>query len=166
MPALLDVRSLTVQFLTGEGTTAITAVRDLSFSIAEGEVLGLVGESGSGKSVTSLALMRLLAPLARATGEILYNNGSKNLLQISGEDMRHLRGSSIAMIFQEPMTALNPVMRVGDQIAEAVLAHASVSKKEAHERAVTAMQDVAIPIPSAALATTHTNSPAECASAL
>ncbi len=152
MPPLLDVRNLTIEFPATNrvGRTLLSAaVCDLSFRIADGEVLGLVGESGSGKSVTSLALMRLLPPQARATGEIFYRNGSgpHNLLQLPDDDMRQLRGSRLAMIFQEPMTALNPVMRVGDQIAEAVLAHAGVSKKEAHDRAVAAMDDVAIPDP-------------------
>jgi peptide/nickel transport system ATP-binding protein len=124
------------------------AVRDLSFNIGPGEVLGLVGESGSGKSVTSLALMRLLPPQAQLTGEILFGNGTgapRNLLTLPEEDTRRLRGSSLAMIFQEPMTALNPVMRVGEQIAEAVLAHQRISKAEAWERAVQGMKDVAIP---------------------
>ena len=148
MTALLDVRHLTVSFPAPHGAHALTAVRDLSFTIAPREVLGLVGESGSGKSLTSLAVMRLLPPQARAAGEILLgSNGraARNLLQLGDEEMRGLRGTCIAMIFQEPMTALNPVMRVGDQIAEAVGTHARVKKKEAWERAVEAMQEVAIP---------------------
>ncbi len=148
--ALLDVRRLTIEFpRSGNGGSAglpLTAVRDLSFALAPGEVLGLVGESGSGKSVTSLALMRLLPPHARVRGEIRFANGNGNydLVQLSDEAMRPLRGSQLAMIFQEPMTALNPVMRVGDQIAEAVLAHSEVEKSDAWSRAVTAMNEVGI----------------------
>jgi oligopeptide/dipeptide ABC transporter ATP-binding protein len=162
MPSLLDVRNLSVQFPrvgrlylpVGQplATTAVAAVRDLSFSIAPGEVLGLVGESGSGKSVTSLAIMGLLPPAATLSGSISFRNGEAQptaLTSLPPEKLRQLRGSRIAMIFQEPMTALNPVMRVGDQIAEAVLAHHQVSKFEAWHRAVEGMRDVAIPDPEA-----------------
>lgn len=130
----------------------LVAVRELSFTIGPGEVLGLVGESGSGKSLTSLAIMRLLPPQAQASGKIVWmeNGGGRDLLQIPEEQVRQLRGSGIGMIFQEPMTALNPVMRVGDQIAEAILAHTNgqprrTNKMEAWQRAVEAMKDVAIP---------------------
>jgi oligopeptide/dipeptide ABC transporter ATP-binding protein len=149
MADLLEVRNLTVEFPRsgGEGGSLV-AVRDLSFSIGPGEVLGVVGESGSGKSITSLAVMGLLPPQARTQGQITFTNGtSQDLLRMPNEDMRHLRGSSLAMIFQEPMTALNPVMRVGAQIAEAVRAHHAVSKKEAWDRAVEAMKEVAITDP-------------------
>ena len=159
MPPLLEVRNLNIEFaaaaaLRADGepgaalpTRALPAVRDVNFSIASGEVLGLVGESGSGKSITSLAIMRLLPPQARVSGEILFSeNGTTRNLPILPDDyIRQLRGSRIAMIFQEPMTALNPVMRVGDQIAEAVRAHGTRSKNEAAKLAVQAMNDVAIP---------------------
>ena len=153
MPVLLDVRHLSIEFpaqsRVGTGDSpALSAVRDLSFSIAPSEVLGLVGESGSGKSITSLAILRLLPPQARVSGEILFteaNAAPRNLPVLDDDSMRQLRGSRIAMIFQEPMTALNPVMRVGEQIAEAVTAHHALSKKEAWQRAVDAMNDVAIP---------------------
>ena len=121
------------------------AVRDVSFSLAAGAVLGLVGESGSGKSVTSLAIMRLLPPGASVSGTIRFEG--EDLTRLSPEAVRRLRGKKLAMIFQEPMTALNPVMRVGDQIAEAVLAHQKVSKREAWQQAITAMRDTQIPEP-------------------
>jgi len=134
---LLEIVHLDVTF------GSIAAVRDLSFSIATGESLGLVGESGSGKSVTSLAIMRLLPPQARIGGTIRF--AGEDLLPAIPERMRQLRGRAISMIFQEPMTALNPLMRVADQVAEAILAHDNVSGKEAWTRAVAALDEVAIP---------------------
>jgi peptide/nickel transport system ATP-binding protein len=136
---LLEVEHLDISF----GSSA--AVRDLSFPIVTGESVGLVGESGSGKSVTSLAIMRLLAPQARVSGSIRF--ASEELLTATEERMRELRGRAITMIFQEPMTALNPLMRVGDQVAEAILAHEAVSGKEAWTRTVAALDEVAIPNP-------------------
>jgi peptide/nickel transport system ATP-binding protein len=168
VPSLLEVSHLNIEFAAaalragGESgacpepargaavlARALLAVRDVSFSIASGEVLGLVGESGSGKSITSLAIMRLLPPQARVSGDILFseNGTTRNLPFLPDDSMRQLRGSRIAMIFQEPMTALNPVMRVGDQITEAVRAHGTRSKNEAAKLAVQAMNDVAIPEP-------------------
>ena len=138
-PPLLSVEHLDISF----GSTA--AVRDLSFSIGTGESVGLVGESGSGKSVTSLAIMRLLAPQARVSGSICF--AGEELLSAAEEGMRKLRGRAITMIFQEPMTALNPLMRVGDQVAEAILAHETIRGKEAWTRAVAALDEVAIPNP-------------------
>jgi peptide/nickel transport system ATP-binding protein len=122
------------------------AVRGVSFAIAPGETLGLVGESGSGKSATSLALMQLLPPSASVQGSITLD--SRELLTLGEEPMRRLRGTSVAMIFQEPMTALNPVMTVGRQIAEALLAHAPrASRREVRERVLAAMHEVALPDP-------------------
>jgi len=156
---LLEVRHLNIEFAAAAERAAVPtqsvprralrAVSDVSFSIAPGEVLGLVGESGSGKSITSLAIMRLLPPQARVSGEILFaeNGTARNLPALPDDSMRQLRGSRIAMIFQEPMTALNPVMRVGDQVAEAVRAHGTRSGNEAAQLAVQAMADVAIPEP-------------------
>ncbi len=142
---LLEIRGLNISFATREGW--MPAVRGVSLAISAGRVLGLVGESGSGKSVTSLAVMRLLPPQAGVSGEILFEG--RNLLQLGEAQMRALRGAGIAMIFQEPMTSLNPVMRIGDQVAEAVLAHNSVApggsaKAEAWRRALETLREVGI----------------------
>ena len=141
---MLSVRNLGV-FFTGVGGLRLPAVRGVSFSIAPGEVLGLVGESGSGKSLTSLAIMGLLPPQAQVEGAIEF--AARDLLRLPSGEMRAIRGAKIAMIFQEPMSALNPVMRVGDQVAEAVQAHAKASKREAMDRAIEALRDVALPEP-------------------
>ena len=161
MPALLEVENLNVDFASAHGT--VRAVRDVCFDIAPGEVLGLVGESGSGKSVSSLAILRLLPPQARIAGSIQFCG--KDFLSLPEDAMRGIRGAGISMIFQEPMTALNPVMRIGDQVAEAVFAHPGaatrsveipnsndgrnprVSKSEAWRLAVEALRTVAIPEP-------------------
>jgi oligopeptide/dipeptide ABC transporter ATP-binding protein len=155
VPPLLEIRNLRVGFPAGtvgaNGTAprSLVAVRDLSFSLAPGEVLGLVGESGSGKSVTSLAIMRLLPPQAQVWGEIFLSDAGvpRDLLRLSSEQMRALRGSRMAMIFQEPMTALNPVMRIGDQVAEAVLAQRKHSKQEVWNLTVNALREVGIAEP-------------------
>ena len=137
---LLDVADLRVRF------GGFEAVRGVSFSLARGETLGLVGESGSGKSATSLALMRLLAPTARVSGRMGLDG--EDLLALSDEAMRRKRGRDIAMIFQEPMTALNPVMKVGAQVAEALLAHhPRMGRREVRERVLEAMREVALPEP-------------------
>jgi ABC-type dipeptide/oligopeptide/nickel transport system ATPase component len=143
VPALLQVEHLNVAFATQTGEVA--AVRDLSCTIPESGTLGLVGESGSGKSATSLAIMRLLPPQASTTGKIIF--AGDDLLSLPDHAMRGIRGARIGMIFQEPMTALNPVIRVGDQVAEAVLAHHRLDKAEAWQRTIEALREVAIPEP-------------------
>jgi ABC-type dipeptide/oligopeptide/nickel transport system ATPase component len=143
MTPRLEVENLNVMFPTQSGSVA--AVRDLNFNIAEGGTLGLVGESGSGKSATSLAIMRLLPPQARISGKIRF--AGEDLLSLPESSMRGIRGARISMIFQEPMTALNPVMRVGEQIEEAVLAHHRVTKAQARQQAIDALREVAIPEP-------------------
>jgi peptide/nickel transport system ATP-binding protein len=141
---LLDISGLTIAF------GARTVVDGLSFTLAAGQTLGLVGESGSGKSATSLALMRLLPPTASVSGSIRL--GSQDLPTLAEPAMRRLRGRSIAMIFQEPMTALNPVMRVGRQVAEAWEAHHPRSlRSETEDRVLAALQDVALPNPASRL---------------
>ncbi|MBV8114985.1 MAG: ABC transporter ATP-binding protein [Silvibacterium sp.] len=139
MGSLLEIKNLTIRF------GSKVAVDDLSLRIGQAQVLGLVGESGSGKSVTALAVLRLL-DAARVEGAIRFDG--TNLLALSPEAMRKLRGRDIAMIFQEPMTALNPVMCVGEQIAEAVRAHnPGRSRSEVRDSVLQAMESVAIPDP-------------------
>ena len=139
---ILEIRNLTTRFETRAGT--LNAVEDLSIRVERGSTLALVGESGSGKSMTSLSIMRLVPPPGRiVAGEILFNG--VNLLDLSNDEMRRHRGSQIAMIFQDPMTSLNPVFTVGQQIAEAIQLHQRVSKKEALNRAAEMMRRVRIP---------------------
>ena len=140
---LLEVRHLTVQF--GPAGQLPPAVDDVSFFVAPGETLGLVGESGSGKSITAFSILRLLPPAGRiVAGEIRFEG--RNLLQLEERDMQAVRGARISLIFQEPMTALNPVMRVGEQIAEALYVHGR-GRTEARQRAVELLDAVRIPDP-------------------
>ena len=140
MSALLSVRDLRIAFGGRE------AVRGISFDVAASETLGLVGESGSGKSATALAVMRLLGASATVSGSIRL--GDEELLALPEEAMRRHRGRDIAMVFQEPMTALNPVMTVSRQIAEALEAHKpGTSRKEVRERVLEAMREVGLPDP-------------------
>jgi peptide/nickel transport system ATP-binding protein len=141
---LLSVRGLSTTFLTDRGV--VHAVDDVSFVIKAGETLGVVGESGSGKSVTALSIMRLLRePPGRVDGEIRYRG--RDLLALSQTEMMKVRGKEIAMIFQEPMTSLNPVFTIGEQIAEAVRLHEGLSQREAMNKAVEMLRIVRIPSP-------------------
>ena len=141
---LLEVRNLKVSFRTEDGV--VQAVGGVSFAVSEGETLGIVGESGSGKSVTMMSVMRLIIdPNARFEGEVLYKG--RDLMTMSQDQMRKVRGSEIAMIFQDPMTSLNPVYTVGWQIAEQIREHEQISKRAAHSRAVELLGAVGIPHP-------------------
>ena len=144
---VLDVTNLKTQFFTRAGI--VYAVDGISLHIDEGETLGIVGESGCGKSVTATSIMRLIpSPPGRIVeGEILLDrgNGPENLLDFSESEMRRVRGNSIAMIFQDPMTSLNPVYTIGDQLSEPLMLHLGMSKREAEERAIELLQRVGIP---------------------
>ncbi len=139
---LLAVSHLTTVFDTPDGP--VPAVDDVSFEIRAGETLGLVGESGSGKSVTALSIMRLVQPPGRIAGGRLSFKG-RDLLTLDERTMRTVRGADIALIFQEPMTALNPVFRVGDQVAETLLVHGRATRREARTKAVELLRAVRIP---------------------
>ena len=142
--ALLEVKNLRTQFQTRAGL--VRAVDDVSLQLDRGELLGLVGESGCGKSMTALSIMRLIAPPGRIVdGQILFDG--KDLLKVSDGEMRDMRGDDIAMIFQDPMTSLNPVFTVGEQIGEALRLHRKISRKEARLATIEAMREVAIPDP-------------------
>jgi peptide/nickel transport system ATP-binding protein len=147
MGLLLEARNLTIRF----GPTE--AVRGISLELDEGEVLGLVGESGSGKSATSLAIMGLLGPAAQVGGSILWqppagNATATDLLRLAPEELRRIRGRQIAMIFQEPMTALNPVMTIGRQVAECAAAHQpALTRRQLRQKAMETLEAVRIPEP-------------------
>src|SRR5216110_586166 len=141
---LLEIKNLHTYFHTREGL--VCAVEGVSLYLNRGELLGLVGESGCGKSMTALSIMRLVPPPGKiVSGEILFDG--KNLLRLSNGEMRDVRGNDIAMIFQDPMTSLNPVFTVGEQIAEALRLHRGLSRQAARAAAVAAMREVSIPDP-------------------
>ena len=143
--ALLEVRNLEVQFKTQDGV--VKAVNNVSFTVDRGETLGIVGESGSGKSVTSMAIMRLIPspPGKIVGGEIVFDG--ENLVDVSEEQMRKVRGNRIAMIFQDPMTSLNPVLTIGRQITESLELHMKMNGREAKGRAAELLGMVGIPAP-------------------
>ncbi|GIH10898.1 hypothetical protein Rhe02_89650 [Rhizocola hellebori] len=138
---LLEVENLTVEFPTDDGV--VTAVRGVSYELRQGESLGIVGESGSGKSVTSMAILGLLPKNARVSGSVRFRG--EELLGRSDSELSGFRGRKIAMVFQDPLASLNPVYTIGDQIAEAMLAHNPVSKQVAHARALELLELVGIP---------------------
>ena len=143
--ALLEVKNLHTYFHTMDGLTK--SVEGVSFSVDHGSTLGLVGESGCGKSVTSLSIMQLVAcpPGEIHQGEIIFNG--ENLLKKTPEEMRKIRGNDISMIFQEPMTSLNPVFTVGNQVAEVLINHKNMSEEEARDKVIQLFKDVGIPDP-------------------
>lgn len=140
---LIEIKNLNITFSSDD--KEVHAVKNLNFKIPRGKTVGLVGESGSGKSVTSLAIMRLLPDHkgVKIDGQILYNG--KNLLDLETSEMRSIRGNKISMIFQEPMTSLNPVFTIGDQIDETIILHQSLSKKDARKRTIELLNEVGIP---------------------
>jgi peptide/nickel transport system ATP-binding protein len=137
---IIDVHNLCIEFESEQ--EVVQAVNDVSFTIASGETLGIVGESGSGKSVTSLAVIGLLPLAAKTTGEILFRNpripnaNPVNLLTLSAKKKQTYRGGLISMVFQEPLTSLNPVYTCGEQVVEAILLHEKVSEKQAYRKAI------------------------------
>jgi len=139
---MLKVNALSIDIVGSDGVTA-RVVDNVSFELAQGETLGVVGESGSGKTMLALAIMRLLPAIAKPTGEIWL--GNDNLLTLSESTMCGIRGGRIGMIFQEPMTALNPAQRVGTQIAEGLVLHSPISQREARQRAIELLERVRIP---------------------
>jgi peptide/nickel transport system ATP-binding protein len=148
VPPLIDIQNLQTYFYTDEGV--VKAVDDVSLVVPRGKTLGLVGESGCGKSVTALSVIRLISPPGRIAGGriTMYDNGRPRVLSDLPEpEMRRIRGARISMIFQEPMTSLNPVFTVGQQIGEAIRLHQRVGKAEARNRTIELLQKVRIPVP-------------------
>jgi peptide/nickel transport system ATP-binding protein len=147
---LLEIKNLTTEFRTEDET--VKAVNDISFTLHKGETIGIVGESGSGKSVTSLSIMRLISdpPGKISSGEMIFHSKSNNrvdLAKISEKEMRHYRGNEIGMIFQEPMTSLNPVYSCGDQVMEALILHQKLFKADAKEKTIALFREVQLPRP-------------------
>lgn len=144
MNPILDVRGLNVSFVMSD--MKIRAVRNVSMTMEKGKTIGLVGESGCGKSVTAFSILRLINPPGVIeSGNIIYRG--KDIMKMSGEEIRSIRGKEIAMTFQEPMTSLNPVFKIGYQISETIMLHLKKNKKEAKELAVDLLKKVGIPNP-------------------
>ncbi|AWB45770.1 peptide ABC transporter ATP-binding protein [Paenibacillus sp. CAA11] len=144
MTKLLEVQNLKTSFATQAGE--VQSVRGVDFTLHQGEVIGIVGESGSGKSVTAKSIIGLIRPPGKITeGQVLFQG--KDLLSLSEKELRTIRGNRISMIFQDPMTSLNPVIRVGKQLTEVILRHQKVSKAEARKRAIQLLREVGIPSP-------------------
>ena len=161
--ALLSARNLRTRFATDRGE--VHAVDGVSFDLAEGEILGLVGESGSGKSVTALSVMRLVPePPGRITADSLTFDGTE-ILALSEAEMREIRGSSMAMIFQDPMRSLNPVLTIGRQLTEVLRRHQNMDGAAARRRATELLEMVGIPMAESASRPIRISSPAACASA-
>jgi len=142
MKKILEVRNLKTHFFTDKGV--VKAVDGVNFDLYEGKTLGIVGESGCGKSITSMSILKLIDKNGKIVeGSIMY--GDKDIVQLPVDEMRKIRGNEISMIFQEPMTSLNPVFRIGDQIIESIKLHQDLSKQEAHDKAVNMLKLVGIP---------------------
>jgi len=162
MAPLLEVGDLGVSFATEDGM--VRAVDGVSFQLERGKVLGIVGESGSGKSVTAMTIMGLTRGVnAQFRGSVNYDG--RNLLELSDTEMQNYRGNEIGMIFQDPMTSLNPVYRIGEQIAEAIKTHDKVDTRTAHKRAVELLRQVGIPNPESRVDDFPPSSRAACGSA-
>src|SRR3978361_2115769 len=146
---VLSVRNLRVEFVTRR--SALRAIDGISFDIAKGEVLGVVGESGAGKSVTGLAIIGLIDPPGRIAGGEIYLSGMR-IDNLPPEELRRIRGKRIGMIFQDPLTSLNPLYRIGDQLVETIKTHLNLDETAARKRAIDLLAEVGIPAPEKRLA--------------